>query len=204
MQLLCGITAHTCVDQFQPLFSPYSIQYPDIAACSAHDSTTRPTPSPDHYSAIQEEFCNAPWRHTGELEPKDPTTGRSVLHALLEEFTNGSKGRISKCRLCNRTFSRADRAITHLRHKHLDHRPFWCEGDCGTKGWCEASCMSPLNVPDVPCSRQRFHSQENLTPHVKPKMVPCLRWLVPVVQYVCAASDMRLRSIVHTSVFVKI
>jgi hypothetical protein len=128
------------VDRIQPppgLPSPCTVQYPHTDA-RAHDPTTIvSTLPPDSYSVIQGQFCNATWRHAGELEPKDPTTGRSVLHALLEECTNGSKGRISKCRLCNRTFSRADRAITHLRHKHLDHRPFSCGGACGTKGWCD-------------------------------------------------------------------
>ena len=74
----------------------------------------------------------------------------------------------------------------------------------GQRGGAKLSRMSSLDVPDVPCSRQRFHSQENLTPHVKPKMVSCPRWLVLAVQYVSATSEMKLRSIVHTSVFDKI
>ena len=135
------IAAHMCVEWIQTppgLLSPRPVLYPDIDACSAHDPMTAvSTHLSEPYSAIQEQFCNAPWRHAGELEPKDPTTGRSVLHRLLEEFTNENKGGISECRLCNRTFTRADRAITHLRHKHLDHRPFWCGGACGAKGWCD-------------------------------------------------------------------
>ena len=102
-----------------------------------HDPTTPiSTPSRDSSSLIQGQFRNALWRRAGELEPKDPTTGRSVLFALLEERTGGNKGPTT-CRLCNRVFARADRAITHLRHKHLDHRPFRCGGTCGTKGWYE-------------------------------------------------------------------
>ena len=117
--------------------SPWSEHCPDIDARFAHDPTTpTSTPSHDSYSVIQGQFCNAPWRRAGELEPKDPSTGRSVLYALLEERTSGNKGS-TKCRLCNRVFARADRAITHLRHKHLDHRPFRCGGACGTMGWYE-------------------------------------------------------------------
>ena len=60
-----------------------------------------------------------------------------------------------------------------------------------------------LDVPDVSCSRQRFHSQENLTPHLNPKKMSCPHWLVLAVQYVGTTSETRL-SIVHTSAFVKI
>jgi len=195
-----------CVDQIQPphghLF-PCTVQYPDTGAGYAHDPTTVVSTLPPDPCSVKEQFYNAIWRRADELEPKDPTTGRSVLHALLEECIHGNKGRISKCRLCNRTFSRADRAITHLRHKHLNHRPFSCGGACGTQGWCSTFPRVPLDVPDVSCSRQRFHSQENLTPHLKPKVLSCPRWLVLAVQYVGTASKTRLL-IAHTSVFVKI
>ena len=108
----------------------------DINARFAHDpSTLTSTLSRDSYLVVLEQFRNAPWRRANELEPKDPTTGRSVLFALLEERTSGNKG--TMCRLCNWVFTRWDRAITHLRCKHLDHRPFWCGGACGAKGWYE-------------------------------------------------------------------
>jgi hypothetical protein len=137
--LLRSTVTHICVDHMQLRHSPFSVQCPDIDARFAHDTTTPMSNlSRNSYSVIQEQFCHAPWRRTGELEPKDPTTGQSVLYALLEELTSGNKRPTSKCRLCYRVFTRADRAITHLRHIHLDHRPFWCAGACGTKGWCDA------------------------------------------------------------------
>jgi len=69
------------------------------------------------------------------MEPRDQTTGRSVLLALLMEFTDPKGGRIYGCRICKETFARSDRAVTHLRHKHLDHRPYACQGRCGVPGW---------------------------------------------------------------------
>ena len=98
--------------------------------------------APYLYLVIQGQFRNASWRLADELEPKDPATGRSVLHALLEEFTFRYVGCIRKCRLCDMSFSQLDVAITHLRRKHLDHRPFRCEGSCWITRWCEAfSCL---------------------------------------------------------------
>jgi hypothetical protein len=127
-----------CVDHMQLFASPCSDHCPDIDARFAHDPTApMPTLSHDPYLVIQGQFRNAPWRRAGEVEPKDPNTGRSVLYELLEERTSENKGPVYKCRLCNREFNRSDRAITHLRHKHLDHRPIRCGGECGTKGWCE-------------------------------------------------------------------
>ncbi len=137
IQPLLSTAAHMCIDHIQLFPSPCSDHCPDINARFAHDPMIAISSlSRDSYSAIQGQFCNAPWRCAGELEPKDPTTGRSVLYALLEERASGNK-RSVECRLCNRVFTRADRAITHLRHKHLDHRPFRCGGACGTKGWYE-------------------------------------------------------------------
>ena len=82
--------------------------------------------------------------------------------------------------------------------------PFGVEVLVGQRDGPKLSLMPLLDVPDVSCSRQRFHSQENLTPHLKPKMMSCPRWFVLAIQYVGATSETRLRSIVHTSVFVKI
>jgi len=128
--------------------SPCPIQCPDINVRCAHDATTSiPTITPKTYSVIREQFYNAPWRRAGELEPSDPTTGRSVLHTLLEECTSGNKGHTSRCCLCDKVFNRVDRAITHLRHQHLDHRPFWCKGICGTKGWYDALRCVFLKCP---------------------------------------------------------
>jgi hypothetical protein len=202
----CQMTDNGGDDELHALLEACSIVIPSPCPVTdaryVHGPTTAvPTLPPDPYSLLQEQFFEAAWRRAGELEPRDPTTGRSVLYALLEECTDGNKRRVSKCGLCNRMFSRADRAITHLRHKHLDHRPFRCGGACGTKGWCGAF-VPLLDIPNVSCSQQRFHSQENLTPHLKHKRVSCPCWLVLTVQYAGATSETRRRSIVHTNVFV--
>src|SRR5258706_4495057 len=100
-QPLLSTAAHMCIDHIQLFPSLCSDDCPDINACFAHDPMTPiSTLSRVYYSSIQALFCSAPWRRAGELEPKDPTTGRSVLYALLEEHASGNKG-FTKCRLCN-------------------------------------------------------------------------------------------------------
>ena len=112
---------------------PPSLHRPDINAHFAHDPST-PISKLSHnpYSVVLEQFRNAPWRCAQELEPKDPTTGQSVLCALLERSSGDNK---IICRLCNVFFLRWDRAIAHLRLEHLDHRPFRCKGACRINGW---------------------------------------------------------------------
>ena len=82
--------------------------------------------------------------------------------------------------------------------------PFGAGVLVGHRDGATLSLVPLLGVPDVSCSQQRFHSQENLTPHLNPKMRSCPRWFVLAVQYVGATSETRLPYIVHTSVFVKI
>ena len=101
--------AYMCVDHMQLVPSPSSDYCRDIDARFTHDSSTPISTLPhDPYLVVQEQFRSAPWRRAGELEPKDPNTGRSVLYALLEERTGGNKGPIHKCRLCTRVFNRVD------------------------------------------------------------------------------------------------
>lgn len=158
-----------CIDHMQLFPSPCSDHCPNINARFVHDPTTPiSTVSRDSYSVIQGRFCNAPWRRAGELEPKDPTTGRSVLYVLLEECTRGNK-RFTKCRLCNSVFTRADRAITHLRHKHLDHRPFRCGGACGTKGWYEDFRCVFLGQPDSSPARNASIRKRIWLPMLNPR-----------------------------------
>ena len=129
---------------------------------------------------ILHQFQEASWRRMHEMEPRDPSTGRSVLLVLLVEFPHPKGGRIYGCRICEENFTRADRAITHLRHKHLDHRPYACQGRCGLAGWyvvIKFWSRVSLTYVLVP-SEQRFHSQENLAPHVNPKTTDCRYWCV--------------------------
>ena len=74
----------------------------------------------------------------------------------------------------------------------------------GQEGGARLSRISSLDVSDVICSKQRFHSQENLTPHVKPKIASCPRWLVLSGHHAYAISEMKFRPTVHTSVCVRI
>jgi len=89
------------------------------------------------------------------------------------------------------------RSLGRIVQLHISDTSTWTIGPSGAEVPVEqrdgatVSRMSFLDVPDVSCSPQRFHSQENLTPHVKPKMVSCPHWLVPTLQYIGAASEMR-------------
>ena len=100
-----------------------------------HHVDCHPIGTTCQYCMILHQFQESSWRRMHEMEPRDPTTGRSVLLALLMDFADPKGGRIYGCRICTETFARAGRAITHLRHKHLDHRPFACQGRCRVPDW---------------------------------------------------------------------
>lgn len=66
---------------------------------------------------------------------------RSVFTAFLDEYSKGrwkcafgSAKNPCKRNMHKKTFDRVERAVDHIR-SHLGHRPFVCNGDCGTQGW---------------------------------------------------------------------
>ena len=112
------------------------VQYPaSPSELGPHHAGCHPMGTACQYCMILHQFQESSWRRNHEMEPRDPNTGRSVLLALLVEFPDSQGGRIYGCRICKDSFARADRAVTHLRHKHLDHRPYACQGQCGLSGW---------------------------------------------------------------------
>jgi hypothetical protein len=93
------------------------------------------------------------WYLRNEREPvcwtadDDVTQGRagietrSVFTAFLDEYSKGqwkcafgSATHPCKRNMHKKTFDRVERAVDHVR-SHLGHRPFVCDGDCGTQGW---------------------------------------------------------------------
>lgn len=80
------------------------------------------------------------WFMKQQHEPGMPNNGKSILLQWLIEVEEGTKW---ECRVpldvelswCNhRPFGRVDRAIAHVR-KHLDFKPFACEGRCENGEW---------------------------------------------------------------------
>jgi hypothetical protein len=85
-----------------------------------------------------EALSRSPWYLHQEIEPRDPRTGKSFLLQWL--IPSAGQGRW-QCHVpiegegwCLKTFTRADRGITHVRG-HLGHKPYPCQGRCGDQNW---------------------------------------------------------------------
>ena len=80
-------------------------------------------------------FSSQPWVLSGGLEPTDPR-GRSILHEWL--VRDGPQLYVCTVpvhgRPCSTKHNRQDRALTHVR-KHLNARPYECNGRCGNPMW---------------------------------------------------------------------
>ena len=85
-------------------------------------------------------YYKVDWFMNQQLEPTMPHNGRSIFLQWLNEAEEGNSW---VCRVpldaelgwCDhKPFRRFDRAIAHVR-KHLDFKPFPCEGRCGNNGW---------------------------------------------------------------------
>jgi len=118
-----------------------------------HTPTRLPTLSPN-LSDLWQSFENSDWHRNNEHEPK--VGGHSVLRQMLVQQPNPTDiqstwicgvpnpSQPMPDSICGQTFRRWDRAITHIRGKHLNHRPYPCHGGCGMPTW--------YAVPPVPLS----------------------------------------------------
>jgi hypothetical protein len=70
-------------------------------------------------------FLLAPWRLNQLEEPEQ--AGQSCYFQLIDEPK-------MNCLLCGKYERRAERLVSHLRG-HFDHRPYPCNGRCGTVQW---------------------------------------------------------------------
>jgi hypothetical protein len=95
---------------------------------SNNDSFIRecyPHPDQEGLRQILELILSQPWWYHNKFEPD---------HALDVLIWKDEQGTLN-CTICLRRYTRADRAIGHIR-KHLDHRPYVCNGEkCRTLRW---------------------------------------------------------------------
>ena len=102
-------------------------------------------------------FVNSEWHRNNEHEPK--VDGYSVLRQMLVQQPDptdttdtqsiwicGVPDASRPNRICGQEFRRWDRAITHIRGKHLNHRPYPCRGGCGVLSWYVTSPFDPSTV----------------------------------------------------------
>ena len=142
----------------------------------------------DRWDALKNQLFN-----TIGMEEGKNYAGQSILTDWLEQFPDrkswtckvpvgGPDGRP-----CGAGFSRVDRAIVHIRGKHLDMRPYLCEngGNCQMPNWL-APFFSPvvwdkrlmINCTYSFSSTMAFTSKENRAEHWNPKKVTCTQWCV--------------------------
>ena len=101
---------------------------------------------PSNLPDLWRSFLNSEWLRNDEHEPK--IAGYSVLRQMLVPQSDPTDttdtqpiwicGVPSSSRpngICGQDFRRWDRAITHIRGKHLNHRPYPCRGGCGVPTW---------------------------------------------------------------------
>ena len=92
---------------------------------------------------LWQSFMNSDWLRNDEHEPKPD--GFSVLRQMLVEQSDSTGTKtLWTCVvpspsqpnvICGHAFNRWDRGVTHIRAKHLNHRPFPCGGQCGVLTW---------------------------------------------------------------------
>ena len=112
---------------------------------------TYPTPLPPNLPVPPElldlwrSFVNSDWCQNNQHEPK--IAGYSVLRQMLMQQPDptdtgqtlwicGAPSHSRPNAICGQVSRRWDRGITHIRAKHLNHRPFSCGGRCAVPTWC--------------------------------------------------------------------
>lgn len=111
-------------------------------------------PLPPNLLDLWQSFMISDWLRNNEHEPKPD--GFSVLrHMLMEQSDSTGTQTLWTCVvpspsqpnvICGHVSRRWDRGVTHIRAKHLNHRPFPCGGQCGVPTWYVALC---LNAPPL-------------------------------------------------------
>jgi hypothetical protein len=141
-------------------------------------------PLPSNLSDLWQSLVNSDWLRNNEHEPK--IAGFSVLRQMLvqqPDSTNtqtlwicGAPSLSHPNAVCGQVFRRPDRATTHIRAKHLSHRPFPCGGQCGVPTWYvtpDPMLCRYSNVSKPSYSERRFTSQENVHQHCNPQVEQC-------------------------------
>jgi hypothetical protein len=86
------------------------------------------------------------WLHNHEVEPEVTMVGLKKRSILLEFTSRSGKAAPFSCAFdkCEKKFDRKDRAIIHIRFRHLNHKPFPCGGYCGDGQWFVYYISFPL------------------------------------------------------------
>jgi hypothetical protein len=86
------------------------------------------------------------WLRNHEVEPEAAMVGLKKRSILLEFTSRSGKAAPFSCAFdkCGKTFDRKDRAIIHIRFRHLNHKPFPCGGYCGDGQWFVYCISFPL------------------------------------------------------------
>ena len=102
-----------------------------------------PNLPPPSLPDLWQSFQNSDWLLNNEHEPKE--FGFTVLRQMLVQPSDptetqapwicGVPSPSQPNTICGQSFRRWDRAVTHIRAKHLNHRPFPCGGRCGVLTW---------------------------------------------------------------------
>ncbi len=162
--------------------------HPHYAMESRDTGIPTPLPAlPSNLPDLWQSFINSEWHRNNEHEPK--IAGYSVLRQMLVPESDptdttdaqpiwicGVPDASRPNGICGQDFRRWDRAITHIRGKHLNHRPYPCRGGCGVPTWYVTSPFDPLpfaNAIETSYSTKGFTSQENLHQHCNPQIEIC-------------------------------
>lgn len=103
-------------------------------------------PLPPNLPDLWRSIVNSNWLRNNDHEPK--VDGCSVLGQMLVPYDPTDTSTSSQLRwicgvsnpskpngICGYVSRRRDRGITHIRAKHLNHRPYPCDGGCGVPHW---------------------------------------------------------------------
>jgi hypothetical protein len=136
-----------------------------IRAMELQDPIPTPPPAlPSNLPDLWWSFVNSEWRRDNEHEPK--VAGYSVLRQMLVQqpdptdttytqsiWVCGVPDASRPTGICGQEFRRWDRAITHIRGRHLDHRPYPCVGGCGVPTWYVTSPFDHTTVRSLISSK---------------------------------------------------
>ncbi|PVF98273.1 hypothetical protein CPB86DRAFT_674175, partial [Serendipita vermifera] len=93
------------------------------------------------------------WLRDNEEEPteKDPMAGHKERSILLGFTSRSGRAAAFSCMFdgCGRKFDRKDRAIIHIRFRHLGHKPFPCGGRCGDRRCIERFACDPYRQSHI-------------------------------------------------------
>jgi hypothetical protein len=124
---------------FLYLHPDYIVDLRDTVSSPRIITPTPLPPLPPDLPDLWRSFLNSDWLRNNVQEPK--ISGHSVLRQMLVQPPDPTDASVWICGvpipngICGKTFRRPDRAVTHIR-RHLNHRPYPCDGGCGVPTWC--------------------------------------------------------------------